>query len=155
MVLNRSAYDLGCRSRSTIYQHDQRIFLTAVAVGGAIDLLRRVSPVMRDDHLTLVQELVGHVHAFIQQAARILAQVKNQPFQSALGVELVQGFRDFMSGSFGETVYVHVADARANFEFQIDAVAWDFVANHRELDGLFRAFAKNSDVDRSSLRTLQ
>src|SRR6185437_15909755 len=155
MVLNRSAYYLGCRSRSTIYQHDQRIFLTAVAVGGAIDLLRRVSPVMRDDHLTLVQELVGHVYAFIQQAARVLAEVEDQPFQSPLGVELVQGFRDFMPGGFGEAVYVHVADAGANFEFQIDAVAFYLVGNHRELDGLFRAFAKNGDVDRSSLRTLQ
>ncbi len=34
-----------------------------------------------NDQLTLVQELVGDAHAFTQQAAGILAQVKNQSLQ--------------------------------------------------------------------------
>ena len=33
---------------------------------------------VRNDHLALLQEMVGHRHAFIQQAAGIAAQIEHQ-----------------------------------------------------------------------------
>ena len=49
---------------------------------------------MRNDQLTLLQELVGNAHAFVEQAARILPQVENQALQIA---HLVERFGNFMS----------------------------------------------------------
>ena len=40
MVLNRAGNDLRCRSRAAIHQHDQRIFLAAVAVRRRVTLFR-------------------------------------------------------------------------------------------------------------------
>ena len=38
---------------------------------------------MRNDKLTLLQELVGDAHAFTQQAAGITPQIENQSLQIA------------------------------------------------------------------------
>ena len=77
MVLDGSADDLCCRGGPAIHQYNQRIILAAVAVCGTIDLLGRISSVVRDDYLPFVQEFVGYANSFAEQAARVLPQVED------------------------------------------------------------------------------
>ena len=87
MILNGAGDDFRRRSRAAIDQHDQRIVLAAVAVGGDIALFRRGAAVVRNDQLALLQELVGHADAFAEQAAGILPQIEDQALQIAHLVE--------------------------------------------------------------------
>ncbi len=48
---------------------------------------------MGNDQLSLVQELVGHAHAFVQQAAGILPQIENQSLEIAHLIERVRRLR--------------------------------------------------------------
>ena len=43
---------------------------------------------MRNDDLALLQELVRHRHAFVQQPAGILAQIEHQPLDVVLAQPL-------------------------------------------------------------------
>ena len=60
-----------------------------------------------------------------------------------------------MLGGFVEAVDVHVADARLDQEVDVDAVPRNFVANQRELHRLFDGFARDADVNRGALGSLQ
>ena len=99
MILNRAGNDLRRRSREAVHQHDDRIILAAVAVLRDVALLRRGAAVMRNDELSLLQELVGHANAFAQQSAGIAAQIENQSLQIA---ELIERFGNFMLGGLVE-----------------------------------------------------
>src|ERR1700751_6012472 len=60
-----------------------------------------------------------------------------------------------MLGGFVKAVHVHVADTGLDEEVNVYAVPWNFVANQRELHRLFDAFARDADVHRRPLGTLQ
>ena len=107
---------------------------------------------MRNDQLSLMQELVRHAHAFVEQAAGILPQIKNQSLQVA---HLVERVRHFMLRGFIETGNVHIADSGLDQEVQVHAVTRNLIAHHCELQRLVRPFAQNRDVDRGSLGPLQ
>ena len=100
---------------------------------------------VRDDDLALLEELVGHANALAQQAAGILAQVEDEALEVA---HLFECLLDFVLGRFLESGNVHVADARANQEMQVDAVAGNLVARDVEFERLRRAFAEHGDADR-------
>src|SRR6185369_4161089 len=110
---------------------------------------------VRDDQLSLMQELIGDAYAFVEQAARILPKIENQSFDFALlgkGIERVLYL--FFRGLV-ETRDVHVSDAGANQEVEIHAVTRNLVANDAEFERLFGAFAKNGDVYSGPFGTLQ
>src|SRR5579872_427650 len=107
---------------------------------------------MRDDQLSLLEELVGDTDAFAQQAAGIAAQIKDQALEIAEGIER---FRDFMLGGLVEAVDVHVTNARLDQEMYVNAVARNLVANQREVHRLLNAFTRNGDVNRRSFGTFQ
>src|SRR5215469_1010988 len=155
MVLDRAADDLSRRCGAAIYQHNQRIVLAAVAMGSAVDLFGRVASVMRDDDLSLVQELVGYANAFAQQTTGVLTQIQHQALEFAFILEFLQSLRDFVLGSLGESVDVHVSDAGTDLKCQIYAVARNFVAHYGKLDRLVGAFTNDRNVDRGALLAFQ
>ena len=152
VILNRSGDDFGRRGAAAVYQHHQRKFLAAVAVLGMVDLLRRITSVMRDNHLPFAEKLVGDADALAEQAARILPQVKNQAVQIAHGV---QRLAHFLVGGFLEAADVEIADARADHEMQIDAVARNFIAYHGELERFVGALAEHRNFDRGAFGPFQ
>src|SRR5437660_1749295 len=107
---------------------------------------------MRNNELSLAQELIGNSYTFIKQPAGILTKIENKTLQIA---HLIQRIRNFMLRRLVETSDVHVANARPNQEVQVNAVAGNFVANHRELERFIRAFAQDGDVNRGPFRPFQ
>src|ERR1019366_2254559 len=66
VILNGARDDLSRRCGATIYEDNQRILFAAVAVSGAVNLLRAGTAMVRDDDLSLLEELVGYAYAFAQ-----------------------------------------------------------------------------------------
>src|SRR5205807_869214 len=155
MVLNRSRYNLGRRSCSAVHQHNQRIISPAIPVRCHVPALRGRPPMMRNNQLSFVQELVGNSNALVEQAARILTQVENQAFQIALLIEGIERVLNFLLRSLIETGDVHVSDAWADHEVQVDAVTWNFITHHSKFEGFLSAFANNRDVDSGAFWPLQ
>src|SRR5262249_2381287 len=150
MVLNGAGNNLRSRSRATIYKDNQRIILATIAVSSAINFFRRTAAVVGNNHLSFFQEFISYADALIQQSARITTEIEDQPFHIA---ELLQGVFNFALSGFIEGGDVHVANAGANFEFQINAVTRNLITDHSEFERLFRAFAQDADVNRSALGT--
>src|ERR1039457_1003497 len=107
---------------------------------------------MRDDDLSLLQKLVGPSDAFAQQAPGILTEVENQAMNVA---KLIQSFAYFMVRGLLEAGYVNVPYARADQKMDVNAVAGNLIAHHREIERLVRAFPQHGDLDRSALGPLQ
>ena len=84
VILQRAGDDLGRRSREVVDQHHDGIIAPAVAVARLIDFFRRRTAAVRNDHLALLQEFVGHGDALVQQAAGISAQIEHQTFDIVL-----------------------------------------------------------------------
>ena len=102
-----------------------------------------------------MEKFVGHPHTFAEQAAGILAQIEDKTLEFALRLETLERLSDLVLGSFGEAVYVHVADARLYFKRKVDAVAGYFVANDSKFEWLVGAFTDDRDVDCGSFCTLE
>ena len=66
VILNGAGDDLSRRCGATIYEDNQRILFAAVAMSCTVNLLRAGTAVMRDDDLSLLEELVGYADAFAQ-----------------------------------------------------------------------------------------
>src|SRR5690348_11090338 len=98
---------------------------------------------MRDDELSLLEELVGDADAFAQQSTRIATQIELQALQVAEGIKRL-GY--FVLGRFIKTVDVHVSDAGLDQEVNVNRVTRNFVADQGELHRLLDAFARNADV---------
>ena len=107
---------------------------------------------VRNNQRTLMKEFVRYTNAFAEQSTRILTQVKDQSLQIS---HLVERLGDFMFSGLIELRNVHITDAGANQEMQVDAVTGYFITDHSELKRLLRAFALNADMDRSPLGTFQ
>ena len=152
MVLNRARDDLRCGSRSAVHQHHQRIILASIAVTGFVNLLCGSAPVMRNDDLSLLQELVGHAHAFAQQSAGILAQVEDEPVNVA---QLIQRVAHFFFRGFLKSRDVDVADTRTDHKMHVHAVAGDLIAHHGKVKRLLRPFAQHRNLDRGALGPFQ
>lgn len=73
MILDRSGNNFRSGGGATIDEHDKRIFLAAIAVGGIVTLFLGGASVVRDHELAFFQELVRDADAFIEQAAGVLA----------------------------------------------------------------------------------
>src|SRR5579864_5099018 len=71
VILDRARNNFSRRSRQAIHENDNRIVLATVAMLRDVALLGRGATVMRNDELSLLQELVSDANAFAEQAARI------------------------------------------------------------------------------------
>ena len=105
-----------------------------------------------NDDLSLLQELVSHADAFTQQSAGILPQVEDQPVDVA---QLIQRLPQLVLGGLLETGDVDVADAGANQEMHVHAVAGNLVAHDGEVEGLVGTFAQHGDLDGGALGAFQ
>ena len=81
VVLQRAANDLRSRSRAVVHEHDDGEVLAAVAMGRALRLFGIGASALRDDDLTLLQELVADRDRFGQQSAGIAAQIEHQTLE--------------------------------------------------------------------------
>ena len=117
-----------------------------------VTFLRRCAPVMRNDELVFLQELVGYAHAFAEQAAGIAPQIENQTLEIA---KLIQSSRNFFFRGLVESVHVHVADSRPDQEMYVHAVTRNLVAHQGEFHRLLHAFARDADVHRRPFRPLE
>ena len=80
MVLERAGDDFRGRSRTTIDQDDDRLGFGQVARPGVEALrLLGIAAAGRND-LALVQERIRDRNRLIEQAARIVAQIDDEPF---------------------------------------------------------------------------
>src|ERR1700722_12020360 len=107
---------------------------------------------MRDDQLSLLQELVSNADTFTEQAAGILADIEDQTFKVS---HLIECFGYFVLGGLLESGNVHVSDARLDHEMQVDAVARDLVADDRKFQRTIGAFTEHGDADSGSLGSLE
>src|SRR5579871_4984307 len=103
---------------------------------------------MGNDQLSFLQELVGDADALAEQSTGITAQIENQALQIA---KLIERLRDFVLRGLIESVDAHVADAGTNQEVNVDTVAWNLVADQRELPRLLHARPRDTDVNRRAL----
>src|SRR6516225_7400172 len=110
---------------------------------------------MRDDDLSLLQELVSNAHAFAQQSARVLPQVENQAFKFTLLLQLIEGLGHFVLGGLLEARNVDVPDAGFDHEMNVNAIARNLVAHHVEVEGLVRTLTQHCDLDRGTFRPLE
>src|SRR5215467_5379792 len=107
---------------------------------------------VRNNHLSFFQELIGNANALVQEPTRIATEIEDQAFHFS---ELLKGVFNFTFCGFIERGDVHVAHARSNFKFQVNAVARNLVTDHSELKGFFRALTQDADVNRSALGAFQ
>ena len=154
MILQGARDDLGRGSRIPVHQHHDGIIVPVIAVLGDIGFLGLRATAMGHHRLSLLQELIGHRHAFVQQAARIVAQIEDQTMDIALAQRL-KVVLQFAAGGLVELLDRDVGDTRPEPDSFTHAVARDFVARHRERKGLLAAFARDHDSDLRAPRTLQ
>ena len=116
------------------------------AVGGAIDLVGEGAAALRDDDLALLQELVGHVDGFVEEAAGVAAEIEDEAVEIAR-TEVVERVADFVAGGLDKAGDVDVADAGTDQEGEIDGGTRNLVADEVEDEGLGCAFAAHGDGD--------
>ena len=131
--------------------HDGEGF-AAVAVGRGVVHIGVGAAALRDDGLALGQQVVANVYCLVQQAARVLAQIKHQALEVA---EAVDGIFHLVAGGFLELREMDVADAGTNFILEIDGGMGNFVANEIEDQRLGLAVAHRGDFDLGSLGALE
>jgi len=107
-----------------------------------------------DDHLPLLEEVIGNADRRVEQTARILAQVENKPLHALL-FELVDGFIELANSRRREVFDTDVADARTEHQHIRDRVCWNGRADDRQRNRFLDADAEDLDVDRGALRTLE
>src|SRR5207237_9682743 len=98
---------------------------------------------MRNNELSLAQELIGNSYTFIKQTAGILTKIENKTLQIA---HLVQRICNFMLRRLVETSDVHIANARPNKEVNVNAVEGNIVSNHPKLKRILESSAAHGDV---------
>jgi len=132
VILQCAGDDLSRRSSVAIDQDDDGELWSVFAARGAIDLVGEGAAALRDDDLTLLQELVGHIDGFVQEAAGVAAEVKHETVDVT---ELVERVADFVAGGFDEARDVNVADAGAKQEGEVNRGTGNFVADEIEDQG--------------------
>ncbi len=135
MILQGAGNDLGGRGGIAVHQHDDRIVAAVVAVARGVHMFGGGAAFVRNDHIAFGQEMIAHRDGFIQQAARIAAQVENEAFELVL-IHRLERFFHLVAGGFVELFEEHVADARLQQEGVRHALAADFVADDVEHHGL-------------------
>ena len=154
MILNRAGHDFRSGGGTAVDDHHQRHGDAAIAAHGVVAALGRSAPVMGNDQLILVEEHVGNGHGFIQQAARISAQVENDAVELG-GVQIFQRRGQFGIGGLVKSGKLDVADAGLDFKIEVDGMLGNFVARHGEAEIFGVAHALHRNVNDRALGALQ
>ncbi len=152
VILQRAGDDLGGRSGIAIDQHDDRESLAVVAVGGCVDLVGIGAAALRDDGLALGEQVVADLDRLAQQAAGVIAQVKNEPMQV---LEAVDGVDHFLGRGFLELGEMDVAHTGPNLVGQIDGGVRNLIAHQVEDQRLGLPLANHGDLNVCAFGSLQ
>ncbi len=86
-----------------------------------VPFLGRSAAVMRNDQLTLLQELVGYANTFTQQAAGISAQIKNQTLKIA---KFIESLADFFLRGLVKPGDVQVSNAGISSRIRVNSIGF-------------------------------
>ena len=101
VILKRAGDDLGGGGGVAVDEDDDGVLVgTLLAAGGAVDLVREGATALGDDDLSLLEELVGHVDGFVEEAAGVAAEVEDETLELAGSLELVESVADLAAGGF-------------------------------------------------------
>ena len=106
------------------------------------------------DHLALGQELVGDLDRLVQRAARIAADIEQQP-PHALRAEIGQRALDVVIRVLAEILHPDVARLRVDHEIRRDRRDVHLVAQQLDGERLLVAAAFDLDVDARAARAAQ
>src|SRR5207302_9916961 len=107
-----------------------------------------------DDHLALVEEVIGDADGGIEQTARILAKVEDELLHP-LPFQLLDRFVELANGRGGEVFDADVADAGLQHQHVGNRVGGDRGAYDRKRDRVLHPWADDLDVDRRSFRPFE
>ena len=165
VILQGARHDFGGRGRSAVHQHHHRHLFHAIRqVFQIIDLHRTqiVFTAGGQPHLGVVGTALGihhqavgldesrrHRHRAIEQTARVVAQIEDQPLQRRLVVlvQLAQGLGQQLAGVLLELRHAHIAVAVFQ-QLGFDAADLDDRPRQRQHDGLVDALARDGELDR-------
>src|SRR5688572_2719829 len=99
-----------------------------------VRLLRRRPAAVGNDGLSLLQEPVGDSNTLVQQPARVLAKIKNQPLYVPFA-EFCEVLFDFAAGVLVEGLNVQVHNPRTKPEGVLYALTRDLIADDIENNG--------------------
>ena len=155
MILKRARHDFRrARAVAVGEEHDRHVGELAL-LRRAIVLIRvRDAPARVDDHLAARQEFVGHLDRLIQRAARVAADVEEQPAH-ALRRQLVQRVLHIAIGVLAEILHADVAGGRVDHEERRHRGNRDFVARDLQRDEFLVAPPPDADFDDRALRAAQ
>ena len=109
---------------------------------------------MIDDELVLFEEVVGDLDSFLEQPARVVSHVEDQPLQVAI-VELFQRRSELLVCCFIEIDDSDIAHTQLEQEGVIYASFGNFVPDDREFQRFVGPLARGRHVDDRPLRPLE
>ena len=155
MILQRARDDLRGAGAVAVDQHDDRQRRHRGRFRREVVLVRVPGAAARvDDHVAARQEAVRDADRLIHLAARVVAQVEDQPLHAA-ALEPLERRSEIAIGDFGEVAQLDVAGALVDHERALDGRDADLVPFDGQLDQLVEAAALDRHVDRGALRALQ
>src|ERR1035438_9181797 len=122
--------------------------MAVVAMGGRIDLIRIGAAALGDDVLPFAEEMVADFDRLAEQSAGIATQVENQALQVA---ETIDGLNHLAGCGLLELGEVDVANAGANFVFEVDRGVGNFVTYQVKGKRLALSLANHGDLNMCAL----
>ena len=115
MILQRAGDNLGCRRRTTVDQHHQRLAVDEITLLREVGCVVLTVSVPDRDDFAVIEEGVGHSDRLAQVAAGVVAQVEDVADQlhvrfGGFLVELGQFLLEAFPGGPEEAVDADVAD---------------------------------------------
>lgn len=155
VILECPGDDLSGGGGVAIDEDNDGVLAGVGAAGGAVDLVGEGASTLRDDDLAFLEELVGHIDGFVEEAAGVAAEVDNEALDVAGCGEFIECLSDFAAGGLDEAGYVDVADAGPDEEGEVYGVVGDFVTDEIEDEGPGGTFALHGDGDVGTFGALE
>ena len=155
MVLNRPGDDLRRRCASAVHHDHQRDIDFLMFARSDVILCRIGRATLGvNDHLTLVEEVIGHADRCVEKSARIAAEVEHQPLHALL-FQLFNRIVELAHSGGREVFDLDVSDAGPEHQHVGNGVRGDGCAHNRQRNRFLDAHANDLDVDGCTLRSLQ
>ena len=125
-----------------------------IAVTRVIRFVGRSASAMRNNQLTLLQEVIGNGDTLIQQSTWILTKVQHQTLDVVFA-DLFERVFQFFARVLVKLLNVDVGDAGLQPERVVDALSRNFVADDVEDQGFVHAFPGDLNLNRSTALPFQ
>ena len=142
LVLQGAGDDFRRRGGAAVDQHHQGQAFDLIARVGFVVVAALALAALGVDDQPGVEEQVADFHRAAEHAARVVAQVEDQPAQLAFGFQFVEGFLGFVAGVVLELGHAQVAVAGLQ-HFAFHAFHFDAVTLERHRARLFLAVAEH------------